>query len=352
MARIAIVSFRLGGTDGVSIEAAKWIDALKRNGHSVVTVAGEGDVDIVVNGLGINSSMAPDEQVLRDAIKGCDLVIVENLASLPLNVTARDVLYRLLHGRAAIFHHHDLAWQREHLAHLEGPRDEPQWHHVTINELSRHELAERGIAAQTIMNSFDCSPPRGQRETTRTSLGVANERLVLLPTRAIARKNVAGAVQLAERLGAVLWLLGPPEDGYDNALHSLLAHASCRVLRGLPPETSIHDAYAACDLVVMPSTWEGFGNPVLESVTHRRPLALNIYPVAREIMSFGFEFFQLHDVEAISNFLDNPEGALLDRNLERASRSFNVANLPQILAELLAQCGIGETPIELNNDRS
>jgi glycosyltransferase involved in cell wall biosynthesis len=102
----------------------------------------------------------------------------------------------------------------------------------------------------------------------------------------------------------------------------------------------VHDAYAACDLVVMPSTWEGFGNPVLESVTHRRPLALYPYPVAREITAFGFEFFGLGDVAAITSFLAHPNEELLERNLAIARAHFNLVDLPSRLDRLLAQSGI------------
>jgi hypothetical protein len=65
----------------------------------------------------------------------------------------------------------------------------------------------------------------------------------------------------------------------------------------------------------MPSTWEGFGNPVLESVTHRRPLALYPYPVACEIRDFGFRFFDLGDVAAIKSFVENPDYELYAHNL-------------------------------------
>jgi len=103
----------------------------------------------------------------------------------------------------------------------------------------------------------------------------------------------------------VLWLLGPSEDGYEPELEALLGDSDVRVLRGLG-DSNIHDAYAASDLVVMPSTWEGFGNPVLESVTHARPLALNWYPVALEITQHGFTFFGLDEVAAITSFLETP----------------------------------------------
>jgi glycosyltransferase involved in cell wall biosynthesis len=340
MARVAVVSFRLGGTDGVAVEAQKWIAALTALGHDVTTVAGEGSADVILSGLAMGARVPPTHNEVKDAVRNADLVVVENLASLPLNVGARDVLYDVLEGRRALFHHHDLPWQRPHLEHLEGPRDADSWYHVTINELSRRELRERGIEAVTIMNSFDCAPPLGRRVETRASVDVPDGRLVLMPTRALPRKNVAGALTLCEGLDAVLWLLGPTEDGYDEALNALLNSSDVEVRRGPRAGIDIHDAYAACDLVVMPSTWEGFGNPVLESVTHQRPLALYPYPVAKEIMAFGFHFFGLAEVEKITNYLSTPDASLLANNLTIAQSHFNVTTLPGRLKELLASTGI------------
>ncbi len=340
MSRLVIVSFRLGGTDGVSIEVAKWTEALRSLGHDVTSVAGEGHADFLLPGLAIGAPAPPSLEELEEALGASDLVIVENLASLPLNVAAREVLYRALAGRRTLFHHHDLPWQRPHLAHLEGPRSEPHWHHVTINELSRRELKERGVDAVTLMNTFDCDPALGDRASTRRAFDLDGQALVLLPTRAIPRKNVEGALRLAKSLDAVLWLLGPAEDGYGPELDELIDRSSVRVLRGLANGADIHDAYAACDLVVMPSTWEGFGNPVLESVTHRRPLALHPYPVAREIVAYGFDFFDLDDMVAIRAFLANPDEALLERNLAVARSHFNVATLAPRLAALLEEFGM------------
>jgi mannosylglucosylglycerate synthase len=340
VASLALVSYRLGGGDGVAIEAAKWIGAFTSLGHQVTTVAGDGDADHLVAGLALDENVGPDPSDL-DVVSRADLTIVENVASLPLNPAAREGLYRALAGRRAIFHHHDLSWQRDHLAHLEGPRDEPGWIHVTINELSRRQLSARGIEATTIYNSFECDPPAGNRSATRARLDVAtNERLVLLPSRALARKNIPGAIRLCERLDATLWLLGPAEDGYGDELATALASSKARVVhRGLNG-FSIHDAYAACDAVVMASTWEGFGNPVLESVTHRRPLALHPYPVAEEIRAFGFRFFDLEDVGGLARFLDAPDDDVLEANLTLAREHFNLADLPTRLERLLATSGI------------
>lgn len=335
MARITVVSFRLGGTDGVSVEAAKWMGALRQLGHDVSSLAGEGTADQLMPGLAIGAPTPPPYDELITAFSHRDLVIVENLASLPLNIGAREVLYAALDERAALFHHHDLPWQRQHLAHIEGPRDQPAWQHVTINDLSRLQLAERGITAITIMNSFDCDPPRGERHRTRSALNINAELLILLPARAIPRKNVEGALQLAAELQAVLWILGPAEDGYGPEFEELLNTSQVPTRLGMPEGFSIHDAYAACDLVVMPSTWEGFGNPVLESVTHRRPLAVHGYPVLTEIESRGFDFFKLNDTMAIEQFLREPDDGLFEKNLAVAREHFNVKDLPKHLSALL-----------------
>jgi glycosyltransferase involved in cell wall biosynthesis len=319
----------------VSIETVKWINAFRSLGHEVTTLAGDGDADVVMSELAIRSSNAPSLANVSNALFGADLVIVENMISLPLNVAARDVLYLALDGRPALFHHHDLAWQRREWINEPPPLDQSLWRHVTINDLSRRELLARGIDATTIYNAFDPDPPQGRRDETRSELGLTSERLVLLPTRAIERKNVAGAIQLAEDLDAILWLLGPAEDGYGPELERLIQASRVEVRRGLNEGFEIHDAYAASDLVVMPSTWEGFGNPVLESVTHHRPLAAYPYPVLEEIRAFGFRFFDLTDVAGINAFLDEPDATLLEHNDSLVRQYFNVADLPGRLAPLL-----------------
>ena len=132
-------------------------------------------------------------------------------------------------GRPAVLHHHDLAWQRPQLAHLPPPPDDPAWAHVTINDLSRRQLAARGMAATTIYNRFDPDPPAGDREGVRRALGVADEtRLLLQPTRALARKNVAAGLALTAAVGGTYWLLGPAEDGYGPELDRLVEGAPAR----------------------------------------------------------------------------------------------------------------------------
>jgi glycosyltransferase involved in cell wall biosynthesis len=330
MARALIVSFRLGGTDGVSIEAAKWSWAMEELGFSIETLAGAGTADTIVAGLAIG-----ERGIVDVKLPLADVVIVENLLSLaPLNPDAAHAVARALKGRPAVLHHHDLPWQRPQFADWSEPvPDDAAWRHVTINELSRAELAERGIGATTIYNAFDPEPPAGDRDATRAALAVGDgETLLLHPTRAIPRKNVAAALALAAAMPATYWLLGGAEDGYDDELARLLAAAPVRVIQG---GAGIADAYAAADAVCLPSTWEGFGNPTIESALYRKPLAVGDYPVARELEAFGFRWFDAGDAAGLAAFVAAPDASLLDHNADLARCHFNLRDLPAKLAAVL-----------------
>jgi glycosyltransferase involved in cell wall biosynthesis len=326
----ALLSFRLGGSDGVSIESAKWAWALGQLGWDVLSVAGQGPVDVPLPGLSIAAAEPPSHREVREALAPADLVIVENLCSLPLNPPAASVVATVCAGRPTILHHHDLPWQRPHLAHLPPPPDDPSWAHVTINELSRMELAGHGIVATTVYNTFDPDPYAGDRLQSRAALGVATEtRLLLQPTRALARKNIEGGLALAAAVGGTYWLLGPAEDGYGPELDRLVAQASCPVLLGPDrPDLTIAEAYAACDVVLLPSYWEGFGNPSIESATYRRPLAIGPYPVAAELRAFGFRWFESAVPQPLMEWLDRPDEQLLEHNHRVAVEFFNLADLP------------------------
>ena len=141
----ALLSFRLGGSDGVAVEAAKWQSALAILGFTTVTVAGGGPVDHLLPGLAIGAPEPPTRSELAGALDGADLVVVENLCSLPLNPAAAALAAEVLAGRPALLHHHDLPWQRPHLAGCPAPPVDRRWSHVTINELSRGQLADHGI---------------------------------------------------------------------------------------------------------------------------------------------------------------------------------------------------------------
>ncbi len=326
-------------TDGVSIVADQWARTLSGLGFDIRTVAGEGPVDLLVPGLAIDASAAPSVDEVAAALAEADLVVVENLLSIPLNLEASSVVADVLRDRPAVLHHHDPPWQRERFAHItELPVDRPAWRHVTINQLTRDQMADRGIEAVTIYNGFETDVAEGDRVATRHSLGVDDtELLVGHPVRAIPRKNIPAAVALCEQLGATYWLLGGAEEAYDAELTRILAGATCRVVHRPMPHGP--DLYAAPDLIAFPSTWEGFGNPPVEAAIHRRPTAVGPYPVAAELRSLGFEWFDADDVAPIEAFLATPDEDLLDRNRRTAVKHFSTAVVAEQVTGLLDDAG-------------
>ena len=307
-------------------------------GFDVTTLAGAGTADTIVPGLAMDAPHPPTHSQVSRCLDGADLVLVENLCSLPLNPAASAVLADVLRGRRALLRHHDLPWQRERFLDAPAPPTDPEWLHVTINDLSRRQLSERNIQAVTIYNCFDTTTQLGDRAGSRAAMGARNgERILLQPTRAIARKDVPAAIALARAIGATYWLLGPPEEDYGEELDAILSQAACRVIAG--GDFAMADAYAACDAVAFPSSWEGFGNPSVESAVHRRPLAIGPYPVAQELAAFGFRWFPSNDPDPLRRWLDNPDPALLDHNWSVANRHFDLSHLPHRLEAAMNWAG-------------
>src|SRR4051812_19377532 len=100
MPTCAITSFRLGSADGVSVVATSWATVLRGLGFDVVTVAGEGDrVDRVVPGLELAATAPPNPADVERALADADLVVVENLCTIPMNLPASRAVAAALRGR-------------------------------------------------------------------------------------------------------------------------------------------------------------------------------------------------------------------------------------------------------------
>jgi glycosyltransferase involved in cell wall biosynthesis len=362
----AVLSFRLGGTDGVSIVADTWIGSLHRLGFEVITVAGEGPVDVTIPDLAIGrwpdgaagrggESGADDDTIdelaatVDRALADVDLVIVENLGTIPMNLPASLAVAEARAGQPTIWHHHDPAWQRDRYRGVEIlPIPEsvesggtPMWRHVTINDLTRDQLRDRGIVATTIRNAFDVDAPLGDRDAERARHGFAPDELVLVhPVRAIERKDVPRALAIAESVGATYWLTGPAEEGYGPTLESLLADAGARGVKVVhEPAESLVDLHAAADGVLFPSTWEGFGNPPVEAAIAGRPAIVGHYPAAEELRGLGFEWLDPDDVEGIRAALRSPDPSMLERNRVLASEHLSLRRLDIALGALLDAAG-------------
>ncbi|MDP1793749.1 MAG: hypothetical protein Q8K63_06380 [Acidimicrobiales bacterium] len=330
MPTVAVVSYRLGQADGVSVEADKWIVALRSLGTDVFTVAGGGTADVIHPGLAFDAPSdldPPSIDVLRATFAEADVVIAENICSLPMNPRAGRAVADALRGRRAVMRHHDVPWQRDRFADWAEPlATDDAWQHVCINALTQGQLRDRGIDAHLVYNHFDLSR-RGNAAHARDALG-EDGLLALQPTRAIARKNIEMSIEIAHRVGAVFWMAGAAEEDYGPTLDALLDARRVPSIRGLPDGVSIDDAYEACDLVTFPSTWEGFGNPTIESAIHRKPLVVADYPVLRELRAFGFHWY---DVDSI--VLDDHKA--LAHNYDLADRHFNLRDLPSRLKPIV-----------------
>jgi glycosyltransferase involved in cell wall biosynthesis len=246
--RLGFVSTRFQGTDGVSLETAKWRQALEKMGYDCYFFSGLsnwepeksmvveeaffghpiiGDIQercfgVTARGEGLTGEIQAIRFRLKRAIYefvknfGIDLLIVENALTIPMNIPLGLALteYIAETGIPAIAHHHDFAWERQrfsvncvedYLAMAFPPRLHPI-NHVVINSEGRQQLSYRcGLSSIIIPNVFDfeTQPPepdeygRGLRE----DLGVADdETLLLQPTRMIARKGIEHAIELANRL--------------------------------------------------------------------------------------------------------------------------------------------------------
>lgn len=340
--------------------ADRWRDALQHLGFEVRTVAGAGPVDVTIPDLAIGrwpdgsaglsgpgSATADDiaalERTVRDALGSSDLVVVENLGTIPMNLPAAHAVAAARRGRPTVWHHHDPAWQRTRYHGDELPiiPDDVEWRHVAISDATRDELRDRGVDAVTILNGFDVDPPIGDRAGERSRHGFADGELVALhPARAIARKNIPGAIDCARALGATYWLTGPAEEGYGPELERLLDAARTVGVRVVhEPAASLDDMYAAADVVLNPSTWEGFGNPPIEAAIHRRPAVVGHYPVADQLRALGFRWFDPDDPGPLLAWLADPDPALLDHNRDVAARHLSLAAMEEAIAALLDGAG-------------
>ena len=293
------VSYRLGGADGVAVEARKWEWALARarlpraprRRRARRRSAPRRHLAAVPRHRSGRRAAHPIPARSSAALAGADLVIVENLCSLPINPDASTLdrrRARRARGRGRV------PPPRPSVATRRACHPSPASRRIGPTRCTSPSTTTRACSSRTaastpspLRNAFDLDPLRGDRDATRAAFGFAPDDLVLLqPSRAIPRKNVPGAVEFADRArgsrtdascgsGSPV----PPKTATTTCSPALVAEATVPVTVGRAP--SVADAYAAADLVVFPSTWEGFGNPVIESIAHRRPIAVGQLPGAR-----------------------------------------------------------------------
>ena len=91
--------------------------------------------------------------------------------------------------------------------------------------------------------------------------------------------------------------------------------------------------------MLFPSTWEGFGNPVIESIAHRRPIVVGNYPVLDELRGFGVHLLSIDDVDGVQAWLADPDPDVLERNVELVRPHCSLADLPERIDGPSARAG-------------
>ncbi len=246
---IGFVSTRFAGTDGVSLESAKWAQLLWDHQHISYWFAGVLDrhasismevpeaffdheenkwINERIFGKQIRSPYVTGRiHALRDYLKvklyeflakfNIELLIIQNALSLPMHVPLALAITELLAETAipTVAHHHDFYWERARYSvnavqdyiQMAFPPKLPNVQHVVINSIAQEELALRtGISSMVIPNvlDFEHEPEIDWDfiKDFREEIGIEeDDKIILQPTRIVRRKGIEFAIELVHELG-------------------------------------------------------------------------------------------------------------------------------------------------------
>lgn len=246
---IGFISFRISGTDGVSLETKKWADIFDRFGYKSFFMAGELDTDPDVSFIAEEAhfqhpealrlykqafnggdtrprQLSKDMHKLRGSLKdkiyefinkfNLDMLIPQNTLTIPLNIPLAMALTEVIAETniPVIAHHHDFFWERKRFLRncvwdfLGGnyPPNLNSVKHVVINSSAGHQLGLRtGISSTLIPNVMNFENPEPPIDDfnadVRETFGIDKDELfVLQPTRVVQRKGIEHAIELVARL--------------------------------------------------------------------------------------------------------------------------------------------------------
>jgi len=246
--RIGFLSTRFHGTDGVTLEAAKWAKILEADGHSCFWMAGLLETPEAVShlaplaffnhpevavlqtklfGVSTRSRTVTNEiqwmkEMLKDEIMAfieqfqLEVLVPQNVLAIPMHIPLGLAVTEVLAetGLPTIAHHHDFTWERERFTingvgdYLQAafPPSLPQIEHVVINSMGQKELARRfGLPSTVIPNILDYEtlPPGidDYNADFRREIGLRDDDILILqPTRIVARKGIEHAIELVRQL--------------------------------------------------------------------------------------------------------------------------------------------------------
>ncbi len=405
------ISTRFAGTDGVSLESAKWAEVLWDDRHTSHWYSGLSDrapgVSMCVpeahfghpeiawlnERLWGHTRRTPHvSRRVRDLAEylkgtlyefvdrfGVDVLIPENALTIPMNIPLGIAITEFLNetGIPAIAHHHDFYWERTRYSvtaasdylDLAFPPRAPHLAHTVINAAAQQQLSLRkGVGSLLIPNVFDfekeAPPPDAYSSDVRAEIGLAEDDLFILqPTRIVPRKGIEHSIKLVSRLkdrrAKLVISHNAGDEGYEykRMLEDLardegvdLVFIGDRISEVRQYDVhgrklyTLWDLYPHADLVTYPSTYEGFGNALLEAFHFRKPVVINRYAIfVEDIEPKGFQlavldgFVTAEVVAMVRRLLDDPayRDEVCDHNFRVAKRYYSYSVLRRSLRTLI-----------------
>lgn len=185
-------------------------------------------------------------------------------------------------------------------------------HVITVSEAMKEEILNfyPGTPISVIYNGLDAQAFGRVSESDLMAVRqkyALPEDFILAIGHLEGRKNYLRLVDAISRLrdqgrSCSLLIIGN-DSGSRKAIEDRVASSNLlgcvTILSGLS-DLEVRCAYKLCSLFVFPSSYEGFGIPVLEAMAAGRPMVLSDIRVFREITQESGVYFPHHDVEAMA----------------------------------------------------
>lgn len=247
--KVGFISTRFAGTDGVSLESAKWAQVLwESDGKISHWYSGRSDRDPHISMCVPEAHFGhPENQWINARIWGVthrdpfvskrireyavylkktlydfverfdiELLIPQNALTIPMHVPLGIALTEFLAetNMPAIAHHHDFYWERTRFSvnavsdylDMAFPPRLRNLHHVVINQAAQEQLSLRkGVGSVLIPNllDFENPPPPADEyvKDLKADLGFEPDDVIILqPTRIVPRKGIEHAIKLVGAL--------------------------------------------------------------------------------------------------------------------------------------------------------